>query len=162
MVVNLLSLILGGSSLAREAGSEATGRELVISTQSAQPFSTSEDSGPAPQAPKQVERVGCSKRPPLAIKDSRLAPRALKKRKGRRQKVAGAGAEDFIPWVPPISRRSSNKEEEEEEEDDMSGFVHNFAARKWKRDAILEQEADVVPVVARGSSQPGSDGGSEV
>ena len=32
--VDLLSLILGGSSPAREAESEATGRELVINTQS--------------------------------------------------------------------------------------------------------------------------------
>ena len=77
-------------------------------------------------------------RPPLVIKDSRLAPRALKKRKGRPQKVAGAGAEYFISWVPPISRRSPDREEEEEEEYDMSGLVHNFAARKRKRDAILE------------------------
>ena len=48
VAADLLSLISGGSSPAREAGSEATGRELVISTQSAQPSSTSEDSGPAP------------------------------------------------------------------------------------------------------------------
>ena len=31
MAADLLSLILGGSSLAREAESEATGQELVIS-----------------------------------------------------------------------------------------------------------------------------------
>ena len=135
---------------------------LVISMQFAQPSSTSEDFGLAPQAPKQVERGGRLERPPLAIKDSRLAPRALKKRKGRPQKVAGAGAEYFIPWVPPISCRSPDREEEEEEEYDMSGLVHNFAAQKRKRDAILEQAADAVPEVARGSSQPGPNGGSEV
>ena len=70
--------------------------------------------------------------------------------------------EDFILWVSLRSNRSSDREEEEEEEDDMSGLVHNFAARKRKRDAILEQTADVVPEVAKGSSQPGSNGGSEV
>ena len=45
---NLLSLIPGGSSHTREAESEATGRELVISTQFAQPSSTSKDFGLAP------------------------------------------------------------------------------------------------------------------
>ena len=48
VAADLLSLIPGGSSLAREAGGEVTGRELVLSTQSAQPSSTSKDSGPAP------------------------------------------------------------------------------------------------------------------
>ena len=98
----------------------------------------------------------------MVIKDSHLAPRALKKNKGRRQKVVGAGPEDFILWVPPISRRSLNREEEEEEEDGMSDLAYNFASRKRKRDAILEQAVDVVPEVVRGSSQPGPDGGSEV
>ena len=32
----------------------------------------------------------------------------------------------------------------------MSGLVHNFSARKWKRDASLEQAADVVPEMAEG------------
>ena len=44
----------------------------------------------------------------------------------------------------------------------MSGLVHNFDAHEWKRDAILEQEANVVPKGARGLSQPCPDGGSEV
>ena len=44
----------------------------------------------------------------------------------------------------------------------MSGLVHNFAAQKWKRDAMLEQAADAVPEVAGGSSQPCPDWGSEV
>ena len=71
------------------------------------------------------------KRPPLAIKDSRPAPQASKKNKRtlRRQKVVGAGAEDFIPWIPPIFRHSPDLEEEEEEYE-MSGLIHNFAARK--------------------------------
>ena len=150
MAADLLKLIPDGSSLAKEAESETTSRELVISTQFVQPSSTSEDSDPAPQAPKQVEGVGSLEHPLLAIKGSRLAPRTLKKKKGRRQKAVGAGAEDFIMWVPPISLRSPDKEEEEEEEDDMSGLVQNFAARKRKRDAMLEQAVDAVPKVAGG------------
>ena len=63
--------------------------------------------------------------------------------------------------MPPISYLSPDKEEEEEE-DDMSDLVHNFFARKRKRDAILEQAADVVPEVASGTSKPGQDRGSEV
>ena len=70
--------------------------------------------------------------------------------------------EDFIPWVPPISLRSLDEEEEEEEEEDMSGLVYNFASRKRKRDAILEQAANVIPKVAGGLNQPCPDGGSEV
>ena len=134
----------------------------MISTQPAQPSFISEDSGPTPQVSKQVEGGGCLECPSLVIKDSCLAPRASKKKKGRRLKVARARAEDFIPWVPPISYRSPNKEEEEEEEDDMFDLVHNFAAWKRKRDASLEQVADAVPEVAGGTGQSCLDRGSEV
>ena len=48
VAADLLSLIPGGSSPAREAESEATGQELVIITQPSQPSSSSEDSGLAP------------------------------------------------------------------------------------------------------------------
>ena len=44
----------------------------------------------------------------------------------------------------------------------MSGLVHNFAARKRKRDAILEQAVNAIPERARGLSHPCSDGGWEV
>ena len=98
----------------------------------------------------------------MEIKDSRLAPRASKKKKGRRQKAAGAGSRDFILWVPPISRRSLIREEEEKEKDNMSDLVHNFSTRKRKRDAMFEQSANVVLEGARGSSQPCLDKGSEV
>ena len=96
----------------------------------------------------------------MAIKDTCLAPRASKKKKGtlRRPKFVG----DFIPWVPPISHRSPDKEEKKEKEDDMSGLIHNFDARNRKRDVILEQVANVVPNVAGGSGQLFPDGGSEV
>ena len=139
-----------------------TGRELMISTQSVRPSFISEDSSPAPQVAKQVKGVGHLERPLLVIKDSRLAPRLSKKREGRRQKVAEAGVEDFIPWVTPISRCSPNREEEDDEKDEMFGLVHNFAARKRKRDSILEQAASAVPEAVGGSSQSGPDGGSEV
>ena len=69
--------------------------------------------------------------------------------------------EDFVPWVPPVSSRPPDWEEEEEE-DGMSDLIHNFATRKWKRDARFEQAADVIPKVAGGSGQPCSDEGSEV
>ena len=45
---DLLNLIPGSSSPTGEAESEATGRELVLSTQLVHPFFTSEDSDPAP------------------------------------------------------------------------------------------------------------------
>ena len=57
VATNLLSLIPCGSSPAREAESEATDRELVINTQSAQPSSTSEDSDPAPRLPSKLKEV---------------------------------------------------------------------------------------------------------
>ena len=70
-------------------------------------------------------------------------------------------AEDFILWVPPISRRSP-KWEEEEEEDGMSDLIHNFATWKRKRDVSLKQAADVILEVAGGLGQPCSDEGSKV
>ena len=72
-------------------------------------------------------------RPALAIKDSLPAPQASKKKKGtlRRRKVAGVGTEDFIMWIPPISRHSLDLAEEDEE-DEMSSLIQNFAARKRK------------------------------
>ena len=45
---NLLNLLPGSSSLAREPKIEAAGRELVIGTQPGQPSSASEDFGPTP------------------------------------------------------------------------------------------------------------------
>ena len=74
VVTDLLSLIPGGSSPAKEVESEVVGRELVISTQPAQSSSASEDSDPASQASRQGEGSGRLERPPLARKNSRLAP----------------------------------------------------------------------------------------
>ena len=96
---DLLNLIPGSSSPAREAESEVDGWELVISTQPMEPFSASEDSGPTPQVSKQGERGSRLERLPLERKGSHLAPRTLKRRKGTfgRQNIPGAGVEDFVP-----------------------------------------------------------------
>ena len=55
--------------------------------------------------------------------------------------------EDFVPWVPPISSHPPDWEEEEEE-NEMSDLVHNFAARKRKRDASFKRVANAFPEVA--------------
>ena len=44
----------------------------------------------------------------------------------------------------------------------MSDLIHNFAARKQKRDASLEKAADALPEVDGGSGQPRLTKGSEV
>ena len=44
----------------------------------------------------------------------------------------------------------------------MSSSIHNFSTWKRKRDASLEQAANSIPDVAKGSVQPCSDGGLEV
>ena len=68
---DLLNLIPGSSSPAREAKSKVTGRELAIRIQPRQPFFASEDSGLAPRAFRQVEGGNHLERTPLAIKGSR-------------------------------------------------------------------------------------------
>ena len=59
------------------------------------------------------------------MKGLRPAPRTLKKRKGTfgGQNVPGAGVDDFVPWIPPISSRPPDWKEEEEE-DGMSDLSH--------------------------------------
>ena len=103
VTANLLNLLPGSSSPARESETEVAGRELVIRPQLEQPSSTSEDSGPAPQASRQGERGSRLKCLPLARKGSRPAPKGLKRRKGTpgRQKVLEVRVEDFFLWVPP-------------------------------------------------------------
>ena len=90
-------------------------------------------------------------RPPVARKGSRPAPQVSKKRKrtSERQKVPGAGVGDFVPWVPLISSHPPDLEEEEEEEE-MSDLVHNFAARKRKRDVSFKRVVDAILEVAGG------------
>ena len=162
VTIDLLNLIPDSSSLARELEIEVASRELAVRIQLGQPFA-SEDSSLTPQASKLVEGSSRLERPPLTRKGSRPTPQASKKKKGtlRRQKVVGAETEDFIPWVPPISRRSLDWEKVEEE-DGMSDLIHNFAAWKRKRDASLEQATCAILEVAGGSGLPRSDEGSEV
>ena len=57
--------------------------------------------------------------------------------------------EDFVPLVPPISSHPPDWEEEEDE-GEMSNLVHNFTARKRKRDASFKRVADAIPEVAGG------------
>ena len=75
VTTDLLNLLLGSSSPAREPKTKAAGRELVILTQPGQPSFASEDSGPAPQASRQGERGSHLERLPLARKGSRPAPK---------------------------------------------------------------------------------------
>ena len=57
VTADLLNLLPGSSSLAREPKIEAAGRELVIGTQPGQPSSSSEDFGPTPWRPGRVKGV---------------------------------------------------------------------------------------------------------
>ena len=65
VTADLLNLILGSSSPAREAKSEAADRELVINTQPMQPSSDRDDFGSAPQASRHGERGSRLERLPL-------------------------------------------------------------------------------------------------
>ena len=78
-----------------------------------------EDFGPTPQASKEVDRGSHLKHLPFMKKDSRLAPQASKKgsRVPEQRRAPGAGVEDFIPWVAPISIRPPAREEEEEDDE---------------------------------------------
>ena len=111
-----------------------------------QPFSTNEDSGPAPRASRQGEGGSCLERLPLARKDSRPAPRAVKRKKGTpgKKKVPRPGGQISSLRFPLISSHPPDREEEEEGEE-MSDLVHNFDARKLKRDASFKRAIDVVP-----------------
>ena len=56
VIDDLLNLAPGNSSPAKTSETETVGRALVISTQPGQPSLIREDSGPAPQASKKVDR----------------------------------------------------------------------------------------------------------
>ena len=151
VTANLLNLLPGSSSPAKDLEAEADGLELAIRTQSEQPSSAGEDFGPVPQASRRGERGSHLESLPLARKGSRPAPQVLKRRKGmpEPQKVPKVRVEYFVPWVPPISSHPPDLEEEEKD-DEMSDLVHNFAARKRKRDASFKLVAEAIPEVVRG------------
>ena len=138
------------------------GRELVISLRLEHPSLAREDSGPTPQASKKVDRGNLLERLPFTKKDSRPAPQASKRgrRVLERRRVPGAGVEDFVPWVTPISS-SPPTSEEEEEEDEMANLVHNFSAQKRKRGACFKRAIDATPEVVGGADQHPTNGGSE-
>ena len=77
-----------------------------------------------------------------------------------RQIAPGAGVEDFVPWVAPISSRPPASKEEEEE-DEMDDLVYNFDARKCKRGASFKRATDTTPEVVNEANQQPTGGGSK-
>ena len=82
VIVDLLNLAPTSSSPAKNFETEAVGRELVISTQSRQPFLAREDFGLIPQASEKDDRGSRLECLPFAKNGSHPAPQAYKK--GRR------------------------------------------------------------------------------
>ena len=82
VIADLLNLLPGSSSPARESEAKAAGRELAIRTQPGQPSSASEDFGLVSQTSRLSEKGSHLERLPLARKGSRPAPQVLKRRKG--------------------------------------------------------------------------------
>ena len=74
VITDLQHLVPSNSSSARNSKIEATGWELVTSTQPGQPSSAKEDSSLAPQVMKKNSRGGHPKRHPLEKEDSCPAP----------------------------------------------------------------------------------------
>ena len=102
----------------------------MISLQPEQPSLAREDSVPAPQASKKVDRGSRLEGSPFTKKRIPfLSPKASKKERWvfDLQRAPGAGVEDFVPWVASISSRPLASEEGEEE-DGMADLVHNFGA----------------------------------
>ena len=136
------------------------GRELVISLRTEQPSLAKEDSGPAPQASKEVDKGSSLEHLPFKKKDSCPAPQASKKGKQvpERRRAPGTGVEDFIPWVAPISSRPLASKEEEEE-DKMANLVHNFGTWKHKRGASFKRATDAtLEVVSEADQYPTAKG----
>ena len=75
VIADLLNLALGSSSPAQTSNTEVVVRELVISLRPEQPSLAREDSGPAPQASKEVDRGSRLERLPFTKKDSHPAPK---------------------------------------------------------------------------------------
>ena len=121
-----------------------------------------EDSGLVPQASKKDDRGSRLECLPLAKKGSRPTPQAFKKgrRVPERLKTPGAGVEDFVPWVSPISSRPPAREKEEEEEE-MVDLVHNFDARKRKRGVNFKRATGATLEVAGEASQQPFDESSD-
>ena len=116
VITDLQHLVLSSSSPAKDSETEAVGRKLVISTQPGQPSLSKEDPGLVPPASNKDDKGSCLECPPFTREGPRPASQASKK--GRqaltRSKAIGAGVEDFVPWVPPISSHPLARGEEEE------------------------------------------------
>ena len=99
----------------------------------------------------------------LRKKGSRPAPQASKKgrRVPERLKILGAGLEDLVPWISPISSCPPVREKEEEEKE-MADLVHNFGARKHKRGANFKRVTSATPEMADEVSQQPFDKSSDV
>ena len=74
VIADLLTLVLGNSSPAQTFETEVVGQELVISLWPEQPSLAREDSNPAPQASKEVDRGSHLELLPFTKKDSRPTP----------------------------------------------------------------------------------------
>ena len=78
-----------------------------------------------------------------------------------RLRAPGAGVEDFVPWISPISSRPPASKEEEEK-DKMVDLIHNFSARKHKWGASFKRVTSAtLEVVGEAVQHPigkGSDG----
>ena len=73
-----------------------------------------------------------------------------------RLKTPGAGVENFVPWVSPISSLPPIREKKEDEEK-MADLVHNFGARKRKRGAKFKRATGATPEVVGEVSHHPSD-----
>ena len=106
-ITDLQHLVPRNLSPAKDFEIEAISQELVIITETGKPSLFREDPSLVPPAFKKDNRGSRFERPPFAREGPRPAPQASKK--GRRalelSKALGAGVEDFVPWVPPISSR---------------------------------------------------------
>ena len=101
----------------------------MVSTESVQPSLGRKDSGLVPQASKKDDKGSRLERLSFAKQGSRSTPQASKKgsRVPERLKIPGAGVEDFVPWVSPISSRPLARNEEEED-NKMADLFHSFGA----------------------------------
>ena len=162
IIANLLNLAPGSSSPAQTFKTEVVGQELVISLRPEQPVLAREDSRPAPQAPKEVDRGSRLERLSFTKNDSRPTPQASKKgrRVPKRGRAPGARVEYFVHWVAPISSHPLASEEEEEE-DEMVDLVHNFGAWKRKWGANFKLATNATPEVVGEADQLLTDGGSK-
>ena len=82
VIADLLNLAPGNSSPAQNFETEVVGRELVISFWPEQPSLAREDSGPTPQASKEVDSGSRLERLPFTKKAPILPPKHLRRESG--------------------------------------------------------------------------------